>query len=106
MDLIDFENACHELCQRILTQFAKSLAIPDDWFTSRHDHINTGKAGSSVFRMLYYPQQTASNDEVDIRAGAHSDYGSVTCLFQLPGMLCLFMKAYLSGVGSPADICY
>lgn len=86
-DLIAFETACHTLCQRILTHLATSLSIPEDWFTSRHDYISQGVPASSVFRLLYYPQQTASNDEVDIRAGAHSDYGSVTCLFQLPGML-------------------
>lgn len=36
-------------------------------------------------RMLYYPQVENIEDDVDIRAGAHSDYGSVTLLFQLPG---------------------
>ena len=37
--------------------------------------------------MLHYPALPADTDleaEVDIRAGAHSDYGSVTLLFQRP----------------------
>ncbi|KAF2213020.1 hypothetical protein CERZMDRAFT_96693 [Cercospora zeae-maydis SCOH1-5] len=88
--IVDFENACYDLCQRILTHFATALSIPQDWFTSRHD-ISKGPAGS-VFRFLYYPEQTAQNDEVDIRAGAHSDYGSITCLFQLPGQPGLQIK--------------
>jgi isopenicillin N synthase-like dioxygenase len=40
--------------------------------------------------MLYYPKtlaqgKEAGNGETSIRAGAHSDYGSVTLLFRLPG---------------------
>lgn len=60
-----------------------------------------------MFRLLYYPQRRRRStiktttttelrkddddvddeegDEEDIRAGAHSDYGSLTCLFQQPG---------------------
>jgi isopenicillin N synthase-like dioxygenase len=37
---------------------------------------------------LHYPAVPESSDykpEVDIRAGAHSDYGSITLLFQRPG---------------------
>lgn len=39
-------------------------------------------------RLLHYPalpSSVAVNPEDDIRAGAHSDYGSVTLLFRLPG---------------------
>jgi isopenicillin N synthase-like dioxygenase len=41
--------------------------------------------------MLYYPQRSNLNSDEedagteDLRAGAHSDFGSITCLFQLPG---------------------
>lgn len=39
-----------------------------------------------MLRLLYYPSVGGlAADEEDIRAGAHSDYGSVTLLFQLPG---------------------
>lgn len=82
--LLDFQQACHDLCRRILRHFAVALDIPEDWFTSRHDQ-SKGPSGT-VFRMLYYPQATDKEErEIDIRAGAHSDYGSITCLFQLPG---------------------
>lgn len=43
-------------------------------------------ASGSVLRLLYYPalmSQSLESSE-DIRAGAHSDYGSVTLLFRLP----------------------
>jgi isopenicillin N synthase-like dioxygenase len=35
--------------------------------------------------MLYYPQTSQPADKETIRAGAHSDYGSLTLLFRLPG---------------------
>lgn len=88
--VIAFQEACHDLCQRILEAFAIALEIDRDWFTSRHD-ATKGPIGS-VFRLLYYPKATETQDDVDIRAGAHSDYGSITCLFQLPGQPGLEIK--------------
>lgn len=41
--------------------------------------------------MLYYPA-TETADGTDLRAGAHSDFGSLTLLFQLPGQPGLEIK--------------
>lgn len=41
--------------------------------------------------MLYYPANDAV-DGTDLRAGAHSDFGSLTLLFQLPGQPGLEIK--------------
>lgn len=41
-----------------------------------------------VVRLLHYPalpEDTEYSPETDVRAGAHSDYGSMTLLFQRPG---------------------
>ncbi|KAI7185034.1 iron/ascorbate family oxidoreductase [Hortaea werneckii] len=86
--LITFQNKCHALCQRILTHFATALDIEKDWFTSRHDQTK-GPSGT-VFRLLYYPAAenpptAGSENGEDIRAGAHSDFGSITLLFQQRG---------------------
>ncbi|KAI9886333.1 MAG: hypothetical protein M1823_001841 [Watsoniomyces obsoletus] len=57
-----------------------------EWFSARHDP-SRGPTGS-ILRFLYYPSITPStiyDPAVDIRAGAHSDYGSITLLFQRPG---------------------
>lgn len=35
--------------------------------------------------MLYYPSSPTTSNSQSIRAGAHSDYGSLTLLFRLPG---------------------
>ncbi|EDN95653.1 hypothetical protein SS1G_11532 [Sclerotinia sclerotiorum 1980 UF-70] len=53
------------------------------WFSSRHRGGPTG----CILRLLYYPSLPPNSDyqpDVDIRAGAHSDYGSITLLFQRP----------------------
>ncbi|CAO2655227.1 Nn.00g102910.m01.CDS01 [Neocucurbitaria sp. VM-36] len=85
-DLISrFQVSCHNLCTSILSLLGTALEIKDrEYFTSRHDQ-SLGPSGT-IFRMLYYPRTaSASAGEETIRAGAHSDYGSVTLLFRLPG---------------------
>lgn len=88
--LVNFQASCHALCQKIFAHLATALSIPQDWFTSRHD-FSKGPSGT-VFRLLYYPQVESQEEGVDIRAGAHSDYGSVTLLFQLLGQPGLEIK--------------
>jgi isopenicillin N synthase-like dioxygenase len=71
--------------------FAVGLDIKTDaggrnWFRPYHDRAR-GSSGS-VFRLLYYPSLPdleSYDQETDIRAGAHSDYGTITLLFQRPG---------------------
>jgi hypothetical protein len=87
--LVSFQHQCHSLCQQLFAHLATALQTPPDWFTSRHDQ-SKGPSGT-VFRMLYYP----ANDDIDgtnLRAGAHSDFGSLTLLFQLPGQPGLEIK--------------
>ncbi|KAM3088258.1 hypothetical protein ACMFMG_002313 [Clarireedia jacksonii] len=87
-ELDEFQQYCHKLCLKILTLFAIGLEIDpaaggSSWFASRHHGDSTG----SILRLLHYPSIPAGSDyqpDVDIRAGAHSDYGSITLLFQRP----------------------
>jgi isopenicillin N synthase-like dioxygenase len=90
-DLDTFAKTCRSICTRVLEIIALGLDIDptqggQDWFSTRHD-LSRGRSGS-VLRLLYYPriepehQYDAAND---LRCGAHSDYGTVTLLFQLQG---------------------
>lgn len=56
--------------------------LQKDFFRLRHQH-----AGASGITLLNYPLPPANHPitEVDIRAGAHKDWGSVTLLFQEEG---------------------
>ena len=88
--LLDFQHKCHRLCENVLRHFAIALGIDKDWFASRHNQ-SSGTSGS-VLRLLYYPQLDEMEDGVDIRAGAHSDFGSITLLFQQAGQPGLEIK--------------
>ncbi|EGD90075.1 hypothetical protein H112_02549 [Trichophyton rubrum D6] len=99
-----FTSLCQKTCARILTLLALGLDIPDNWFSSRHDPSH-GPSGSTL-RFLYYPSLRCPSTQsfqhgVDVRAGAHSDYGSITLLFQRdgqPGLEILTLAGTWAGV--------
>ncbi|OTB07769.1 hypothetical protein M426DRAFT_317662 [Hypoxylon sp. CI-4A] len=84
-ELSAFREACHELCQKLLLLFGIGLGVnPPDFFKTAHaPHAPSG----SILRFLYYPppSSTPGARSDDVRAGAHSDYGSITLLFRLRG---------------------
>ncbi|KAJ5919501.1 hypothetical protein N7454_009336 [Penicillium verhagenii] len=83
-DITRFTNLCNQTCAQILTLLAHGLEISADFFTSRHDS-SQGPTENSL-RLLHYPARVPGyRPEKDIRAGAHSDYGSITLLFQRAG---------------------
>ncbi|KAI2470853.1 2OG-Fe(II) oxygenase superfamily protein [Annulohypoxylon bovei var. microspora] len=82
--LAAFKDACHDLCRKLLLLFGIGLGVnPTDFFTSAHTLTPSG----SILRFLYYPPPSSTPTALssDVRAGAHSDYGSVTLLFRLRG---------------------
>ncbi|KAJ4990081.1 2OG-Fe oxygenase family protein [Stagonosporopsis vannaccii] len=101
--ILRFQSACHTLCTTILSLLGTALDIPDpSYFATRHDQ-SLGPSGT-IFRMLYYPS-TSTSSSSQIRAGAHSDYGSLTLLFRLPGQpgLELFSPETRSWVPVPVN---
>lgn len=101
-ELASFRDACHELCRKLLFLFGLGLEVwssfipmtslaltdsqisPPDFFTSAH---NPEEKSGTILRFLRYPppSETPDAQAEDVRAGAHSDYGSVTLLFRIPG---------------------
>ena len=78
----EFHRACYQLAMQLLVYLARSFSVPSDYFTSRHRwELQSG----DTLRLLHYPAATQSPSEESIRAGAHSDYGSLTLLFQHAG---------------------
>lgn len=101
--ILRFQHACHTLCTQILSLLGTALETPDSsYFARRHDQ-SKGPSGT-IFRMLYYPS-TSDSPTSQIRAGAHSDYGSLTLLFRLPGQpgLELFSPSSSTWVSVPVD---
>jgi isopenicillin N synthase-like dioxygenase len=67
------------LSSRILSLFALALDLPGDFFQSKIDRH------ASALRVLNYPSLEAAPRPGQLRAGAHSDYGSLTILLAEPG---------------------
>lgn len=69
-----YYRAMEILGARIMELFAVALDLPGDYFAAFHD------AHVSALRGLNYPESPAPDTPRQQRAGAHSDYGSVTIL--------------------------
>lgn len=78
-----FKNTCQTFCVKLLGLLGEGLEI-GDFFSAAHQ---TKQGDSSeILRLLRYPPpDTTSHSGEDVRAGAHSDYGSITLLFRLKG---------------------
>ena len=64
------------LSQRLLIALAEGLALPANWFLPAH----TGE--NQTLRLLHYPYEETPVAEGQLGAGAHTDYGSITLLWQ------------------------
>ncbi len=69
-----YYRAMDELATRLLALFARALELPDDWFAAFCRHP------TSTLSAVRYPATSAA-----IRAGEHSDYGTLTILHKQPG---------------------
>nr|XP_022286433.1 UPF0676 protein C1494.01-like [Crassostrea virginica] len=71
----------HELGNRVLNLMSIGLNIDSTFL--RDCHKNAGKKGNaSTLRSLYYPPISKDVKPGQVRCGEHSDYGSITLLFQ------------------------
>ncbi len=84
--ILEFYQTCTKAANSILQAFAISeaqrgyaiaLELSEDFFTIRHNEQH------HTLRLLHYPSKSQiSPKQGQIRAGEHSDYGSITLLFQ------------------------
>ncbi|KAL7271157.1 hypothetical protein RUND412_006107 [Rhizina undulata] len=86
--ILRFQSLCHALSLKLLRLFAIALKIDEsaggaEYFTTSHTATATHPSGT-ILRLLHYPP-IPNRPATDIRAGAHSDYGSLTLLFQRRG---------------------
>lgn len=72
----NFYHDCTILANQVLQALAFGLELPAEFFTNRHNDQN------HTLRLLHYPPLLTSPKPGQIRAGEHSDYGSITLLFQ------------------------
>jgi isopenicillin N synthase-like dioxygenase len=74
-----YYRALEDLAARIMRLFAVALTLPEDYFEGFIDHP------ISALRALNYPEQSVAPQPGQLRAGAHSDYGSLTILLPQAG---------------------
>ncbi|OIW29930.1 2OG-Fe(II) oxygenase superfamily protein [Coniochaeta ligniaria NRRL 30616] len=81
----EFQTYLYKMCLKINDLLGIGLDVqPPDFFKTRH--LRENGASGTMLRLLHYPVLTATDaSEEDVRAGAHSDYGSITMLFRLKG---------------------
>ena len=72
----EFFEACTTSAQRVFQAFAIALSMPPSHIADYH------RTHGYTLRLLHYPPLKANPKAGQIRAGAHSDYGSLTLLFQ------------------------
>ncbi len=77
-----------ELATTMMRLFAIGLHLPEDWFADKFDRHITNLC------VNYYPPQVVAPAPGQLRRGAHSDYGSLTVLYQddAPGGLEVLTK--------------
>ncbi|MEL6571586.1 MAG: 2OG-Fe(II) oxygenase family protein [Pseudomonadota bacterium] len=71
--------ALEDLAARIMVAFAEALGLPSDHFAPFH------KDPISALRALHYPATGADAEDNQQRAGAHTDYGTLTVLLPQTG---------------------
>lgn len=73
-----FYEACDELHHQLLSAIAQGLGLEHDFFGRNIT------AGDHVLRLLHYPAvpRVILDKDPAVRAGSHTDYGTVTLLFQ------------------------
>ncbi|KAF2748829.1 thymine dioxygenase [Sporormia fimetaria CBS 119925] len=79
--MAEFFTTCNQLHMQVMRAIALGMGIEEDWFDSYTD------VGDNTLRLLHYPAVPKSvfkrsDGQLQVRAGEHSDYGSVTLLFQ------------------------
>ncbi|XP_074533002.1 uncharacterized protein LOC141796034 [Halichoeres trimaculatus] len=74
---------CKELSLRVLRVMAHCLDVAPETFLEPHRNIGEAFVNCTTLRSLYYPAvQSEHAKEGQLRCGDHSDYGSITLLFQ------------------------
>jgi isopenicillin N synthase-like dioxygenase len=77
--MTDFFDQCKALHVEVMRAIAVGMDLPESFFDSYTD------VGDNTLRLLHYPAVKSDVFRINpgqVRAGAHSDYGSITLLFQ------------------------
>lgn len=74
--VLELHEAGARACATLVQAMALSLGAPEDFFVDKH------APHASTVRFFHYPPVEHRPDAGQLRAGSHSDYGTVTLVFQ------------------------
>jgi isopenicillin N synthase-like dioxygenase len=77
--MVGFHGQCKELHIELMRAIAVGMGLPESYFDSFTD------VGDNTLRLLHYPpaaKEVFKRNKMQVRAGEHTDYGSITLLFQ------------------------
>lgn len=77
--MLAFFDECKALHVEVMRAIAVAMGLDEAWFDAYTD------AGDNTLRLLHYPAVAAAvfrENSLQVRAGEHTDYGSITLLFQ------------------------
>ncbi|KAK7924049.1 hypothetical protein PG985_006103 [Apiospora marii] len=77
--MLDFHDKCKEMHIEVMRAIAVAMDLDEKFFDGFTD------VGDNTLRLLHYPEVRKDVFKINpgqVRAGAHSDYGSITLLFQ------------------------
>ncbi|XP_066942656.1 uncharacterized protein [Macrobrachium rosenbergii] len=77
----DFVDSCERLASRILISMALGLDIHRNFFVDAHSRVFR-EGNSTALRMINYPPIIEEKLPNSTRCGPHTDYGTLTLLFQ------------------------
>jgi isopenicillin N synthase-like dioxygenase len=77
--MLGFFEECKSLHVEVMRAIAVGMGIDESWFDGYTD------VGDNTLRLLHYPEvkkNVFQENKLQVRAGEHTDYGSITLLFQ------------------------
>lgn len=104
---VSFYLRCKDLSLRVLRLMAIGLGLEPEVFLKAHKHIGSDVNGSTLRALYYPPVKSECVMPSQLRCGEHSDYGSVTLVFQSPqGGLEVLSRTgeYISAPGIPGTV--
>lgn len=80
MQILTFQKSLHSFASRLLELIAVALDLPPSTFTSQHPR---SRQNFDNFELMHYPPlSTTPAEEVAYRISPHTDWGTITLLFQ------------------------
>jgi isopenicillin N synthase-like dioxygenase len=76
-DFATFHARCAAVANDVLRTFAINFRLPESYFVERHGQNN-------ILRLLHYPPVSDAVLAGQMRVGSHTDFGTLTLLFQDP----------------------